>query len=59
MTVTDIDPIVSKYPAGRREALIPLLQEVQERHGYLSRDAVVRIGQHLRMPASTSWSATA
>ncbi len=52
MTVTDIEPIVSKYPAGRRDALIPLLQEVQESHGYLSRDAVVRIGRHLRLPAS-------
>ena len=52
MTVTDIEPIVSKYPAGRRDALIPLLQEVQESHGYLSRDAVVRIGEHLRLPAS-------
>jgi NADH-quinone oxidoreductase subunit E len=52
MTVTDIDPIVSRYPAGRRDVLIPLLQEVQERHGYLSRDAVARIGRHLRLPAS-------
>ncbi len=52
MTVTDIEPIVTKYPAGRRDALIPLLQEVQDTHGYLSRDAVVRIGQHLRLPAS-------
>ena len=52
MTLTDIEPIVCKYPAGRRDALIPLLQEVQETHGYLSRDAVVRIGRHLRLPAS-------
>lgn len=52
MTVTDIEPIVMKYPAGRRDALIPLLQEVQDTHGYLSRDAVVRIGQHLHLPAS-------
>lgn len=52
MTVTDIEPIVLKYPAGRRDALIPLLQEVQDTHGYLSREAVVRIGQHLRLPAS-------
>jgi NADH-quinone oxidoreductase subunit E len=52
MTVTDIEPIVSKYPAGRRDALIPLLQEVQESNGYLSRDAVVRVGKHLRLPAS-------
>jgi NADH-quinone oxidoreductase subunit E len=52
MTVTDIEPIVNKYPAGRRDALIPLLQDVQTSQGYLSRDAVVRIGRHLRLPAS-------
>ncbi len=52
MITPDLDPIVSKYPAGRRDALIPLLQDVQEAHGYLSRDAVVRIGRHLRLPAS-------
>jgi NADH-quinone oxidoreductase subunit E len=52
MTVTDIEPLVAKYPAGRRDALIPLLQEVQNTHGYLSRDAVLRIGQHLGLPAS-------
>jgi NADH-quinone oxidoreductase E subunit len=52
MITPDLEPIVGKYPPGRREALIPLLQDVQEVHGYLSRDAVVRIGQHLRLPAS-------
>ena len=48
----DIEPIVERYPAGRRDVLIPLLQEVQANCGYLSRDAVVRIGRHLRLPAS-------
>ena len=52
MITADLDPIVSKYPAGRRDGLIPLLQDVQEANGYLSRDAVVRIGRHLRLPAS-------
>jgi NADH-quinone oxidoreductase subunit E len=52
MITPDLEPIVSKYPAGRREALIPLLQDVQAAQGYLSRDAVVRIGRHLRLPAS-------
>jgi NADH-quinone oxidoreductase subunit E len=52
MITPDLDPIVSRHPAGRREALIPMLQEVQEAHGYLSRDAVIRIGRHLRLPAS-------
>jgi NADH-quinone oxidoreductase E subunit len=52
MITADLDLIVSRYPAGRRDALIPLLQDVQHAHGYLSRDAVVRIGRHLRLPAS-------
>jgi NADH-quinone oxidoreductase E subunit len=52
MIVPDIEPIVVKYPAGRRDALIPLLQDVQDSCGYLSRAAVVRIGEHLKLPAS-------
>ncbi|MGD0090478.1 MAG: NADH-quinone oxidoreductase subunit NuoE [Planctomycetota bacterium] len=50
-TATEIEPILKQHPA-QREELIPLLQEVQEAQGYLSRDAVVRIGQHLGLPAS-------
>jgi NADH-quinone oxidoreductase E subunit len=48
----DIDSILAHYPQARRESLIPLLQEVQEQHGYLSRPAIVRIGQHLELPTS-------
>lgn len=48
----DIDAILARYPEARRDALIPLLQDVQEAQGYLSRDAVVRIGRHLGLPAS-------
>ena len=42
--VPDIEPILSKYNGAGREMLIPILQDVQEQHGYLSREAVVRIG---------------
>ncbi len=52
MTAPDLDPIVGRFPAGRRDALIPLLQAVQDAHGYVSRDALVRIGRHLCLPAS-------
>lgn len=48
----DIDPILQDYPDASRDSLIPLLQAVQERQGYLSREAVVRIGEHLRLPTS-------
>jgi NADH-quinone oxidoreductase subunit E len=51
-TQRDIESILSKYPEARRDALIPLLQEVQDTYGYLSREAVVCVGHHLGLPAS-------
>lgn len=52
MIAAELDQIVARYPEGSREALIPLLQDVQARQGYLSREAVVRVGRHLQLPAS-------
>ena len=48
----DIDDILAKYPNAGRDALIPLLQDVQERNGYLSRETVAQVGEWLRLPAS-------
>jgi NADH-quinone oxidoreductase subunit E len=48
----DIDGILAQYPNAKRDALIPILQDVQEAHGYLSREAILRIGEHLGLPAS-------
>jgi len=47
-----IDAILAKYPDAGRESLIPLLQDVQESQGYISREAVVVIGRHLKLPTS-------
>jgi NADH-quinone oxidoreductase subunit E len=52
MSVEALEPILKRYPGGSRESLIPLLQDVQETAGYLSRDAVVEIGRHLKLPAA-------
>jgi NADH-quinone oxidoreductase subunit E len=43
---------MQRYPKAGRDSLIPILQAVQEEQGYLSEDAVVSIGRHLRIPAS-------
>jgi NADH-quinone oxidoreductase E subunit len=48
----DIEAILAQYPHARRESLIPLLQDVQEAHGYLSRPAIARISRHLDLPTS-------
>jgi NADH:ubiquinone oxidoreductase subunit E len=47
-----VDTILQKHPRAGRDALIPILQEVQEEQGYISREAVVRISRHLNLPAS-------
>ena len=52
MIESEIKDILKNYPDAGRDALIPILQDVQEAHGYLSRDAVLQIGQHLHLPAS-------
>jgi NADH:ubiquinone oxidoreductase subunit E len=46
MTV-DLDLILKKYKSGKREDLIPLLQEIQEDIGYLSEEAIVKVGSFL------------
>jgi NADH-quinone oxidoreductase E subunit len=43
----DLDTIIKKYKSGKREDLIPLLQEIQEEAGYLSEEAIVRVGSYL------------
>lgn len=52
MIAPDVDAILQQHPNAKRDALIPILQEVQDRLGYLSREAVAQISQHLRLPAS-------
>ncbi|NLV30015.1 MAG: NADH-quinone oxidoreductase subunit NuoE [Acidobacteria bacterium] len=50
--MNDVESVLKKFPRAGRDALIPILQEVQESQGYLSREAVARIGRHLRLPAT-------
>jgi len=47
-----ISAILKRYPKAGRDSLIPILQEVQDDQGYLSRESVLSIGKHLSLPAS-------
>lgn len=49
--MSGLDEVLKKYPRAGRDALIPILQEIQETQGYLSREAVTLIGKHLNLPA--------
>ncbi len=52
MIQIDMDPVLSEFPGAGRDSLIPILQAVQERHGYLSREAMTEIGRRLHLPVS-------
>lgn len=47
-----LNEILEKYKNAHRDALIPILQEVQEAQGHLSRSAVTAIGERLNLPTS-------
>ena len=51
-TEKDLTEIFARYPDAGRDALIPLLQEVQETFGYLSLDTIRQVGAHLDLPVS-------
>jgi NADH-quinone oxidoreductase E subunit len=48
----NIKTLLEKYPNLSREALIPILQEVQDKYGYLSEDVIRKIGMALDLPVS-------
>jgi NADH:ubiquinone oxidoreductase subunit E len=43
----DLDIILKKYKQGKREDLIPLLQEIQEDIGHISEEAIIKVGRFL------------
>ncbi|MCK5068312.1 MAG: NADH-quinone oxidoreductase subunit NuoE [Bacteroidales bacterium] len=47
-----IEEILHRFPQIKRHALIPLLQAVQDEFGYISEEAIARIGSHLSLPTS-------
>lgn len=52
MASLKVDEILEKHKHAKRDALIPILQEVQENEGYLSRESVIKISKGLGLPAS-------
>jgi NADH-quinone oxidoreductase subunit E len=49
--VRSVEEVIAKFPKSR-EHLISILQEVQAEYGYLSRDAINRISDYLKLPSS-------
>lgn len=47
-----ISAVLDEYKDSGRDSLIPLLQKIQDKMGYLSVDAVKSVGEVLKLPAS-------
>ncbi|MGM0600852.1 MAG: NADH-quinone oxidoreductase subunit NuoE [Candidatus Rifleibacteriota bacterium] len=47
-----VKKIIQKFPNPGRDSLIPVLQEVQQKEGFISRESVIEIGEALNLPAS-------
>ncbi|MCF8296197.1 MAG: NADH-quinone oxidoreductase subunit NuoE [Saprospiraceae bacterium] len=50
--MNNVEEIIKNFPNAKREYLIPILQEVQEKDGFISEEAVIKIGKHLRLSTS-------
>jgi NADH-quinone oxidoreductase E subunit len=50
--MSDLEPILSRYRGASRDKVIPLLQEVQNAQGFLSREAMEEIAETLDLPVS-------
>lgn len=44
---SEFDVILKKYKQGKRDDLIPLLQEIQTDQGFLSEEAIIKVGRHV------------
>lgn len=47
-----VQELLEQYPNAGRDSLIPILQNIQEKLGFLSEQAVIEVSKHLNIPAS-------
>lgn len=52
MTRNEVAEVLRRYEHPGRDTLIPILQDVQEAEGYLSRDSIRSISELLKLPMS-------
>ena len=52
-----MDEILSAYPAGQREYLLCVLQDIQEEWGYLSEESIIKSSQYFNIPTVSVYGA--
>jgi NADH-quinone oxidoreductase subunit E len=48
----EISKILERFPSGKREMLIPILQAIQTERGFLSGEILEQVGGYLNIPAN-------
>ncbi|HOY37765.1 MAG: NADH-quinone oxidoreductase subunit NuoE [Bacteroidales bacterium] len=48
----NVEAILNEHPNAGRDSLIPILQEIQNEEGYISENAVIKVGEYLQIPSS-------
>lgn len=49
---TSIESIIERHFNIQRDALLPLLEEIQDEIGYLSEEAIIKVAKNLHLPTS-------
>ena len=49
---TSVAEVLKEFNGANRDSLIPILQSIQDKDGYLSAASVVDVGKHLNIPTS-------
>ena len=52
MNITQNNTGILPHTNAKREKLIPILQQVQEKNGYISKKSIIEIAELLKIPAS-------
>lgn len=47
-----ITKVLQKYPQGKRESLMPVLQDIQQEIGFIPEEAIVPVAEHMDIPTS-------
>ncbi len=54
-----VEKILPRYTPEKKDGLIPILQEVQKEQGYLTEEAVEKIGKYLNLPVNKIYGVAA
>ena len=47
-----VDLVLERFPNASRDSLIPILQDIQDVEGFLSKESVEQVGEFLKLPVS-------